>query len=78
MVGFEQAEYWALEDSGNVDVNLTLNVETGQTLRLTLAVGGTATGGSDYTAPATSVTIPTGTTGSTPSAFPLPPMRCRK
>ena len=62
MVGFEQAEYWALEDSGNVDVNLTLNVETGQTVRLTLAVGGTATGGSDYTAPATSVTIPAGNT----------------
>ena len=65
MVGFEQAEYWALEDSGNVDVNLTLNVETGQTVRLTLAVGGTATGGSDYTAPATSVTIPSGNTSGT-------------
>ena len=62
VVGFEQAEYWALEDSGNLDVNLTLDHETGQTVRLTLAVGGTATDGSDYTAPSTSVTIPTGNT----------------
>ena len=66
-VGFEHAEYWALEDGGNFDVNLTLSHETDLAVNLTLSVGGTATagGGGDYTAPQTSVTIPAGNTSGT-------------
>ena len=64
-VGFAQAEYWALEDGGSVDVELALSHGTERAVSLTLSVGGTATGGSDYTAPAASVTIPPGNTSRT-------------
>ena len=64
-IGFEQPEFWVLEDSGTFDVNLTLNQQTEQQIDLTLAFGGTATDGSDYTAPSTSVTIPSGNTSGT-------------
>ncbi len=64
-IGFEQPEYWVLEDSGTFDVNLTLNQQTEQQIDLTLAFGGTATDGSDYTAPSTSVTIPSGNASGT-------------
>ena len=64
-VGFAQDEYWVLEDSGSVDVDLTLSHHTAQAVSLVLSVGGTATNGSDYTAPAVSVTIPSGNTSGT-------------
>ena len=64
-IGFEQPEFWVLEDSGTFDVNLTLNQQTEQQINLTLAFEGTATDGSDYTAPSTSVTIPSGNTSGT-------------
>ena len=64
-IGFEQPEFWVLEDSGTFDVNLTLSQQTEQQINLTLAFEGTATDGSDYTAPSTSVTIPSGNTSGT-------------
>ena len=64
-VGFAQSEYWAREDGGSVDVDLTLSHHTEQAVNLMLAFGGTATDGSDYTAPAASVRIPAGNTSGT-------------
>ena len=71
-IGFEQPEFWVLEDSGTFNLNLTLNQETEQDINLTLAFEGTATDGSDYTAPSTSVTIPSGnTSGTHPISIPI-------
>ena len=64
-VGFAQDEYWAPEDGGSFDVELSLDSDAEHAVDLTLAFGGTATGGSDYTAPAASVTIPAGNTSRT-------------
>ena len=64
-VGFAQSEYWAREDGGSVDVDLTLSHHTEQAVNLMLAFGGTATDGSDYTAPSASVRIPAGNTSGT-------------
>ena len=64
-IGLEQPEFWVLEDSGTFNLNLTLDHATEQPIDLTLAFAGTATDGSDYTAPSTSVTIPVGNTSGT-------------
>ena len=65
-VGFERAEYWALEDSGSIDVDLTVDRDMELAAQVTLSVGGTAMPGSDFTAlPSTTVTIPEGTTKGT-------------
>ena len=64
-IGLEQAEFWVLEDSGTFNLNLTLDHANEQPIDLTLAFAGTAIDGSDYTAPSTSVTIPSGNTSGT-------------
>ena len=64
-IGFDRAEYWALEDNGSIDVNLTVSRDTEHDIGLMLAFSGTATGGSDYTAPVASVTILSGNTSGT-------------
>ena len=72
-VGFEKAEHWALEDSGSVDVKLTLDTELALDIEVNLAVSGTATAGSDYTAlPSTTVTMPAGTTAGSTHTVTIP------
>ena len=72
-VGFEKAEHWALENSGSVDVNLTLDTDIELDIAVTLAVSGTATAGSDYTAlPSTTVTMPAGTTAGSTHTVTIP------
>ena len=72
-VGFEKAEYWALEGSGSVDVDLTLDTDLELDIRVTLTVSGTATAGSDYTAlQSNTVTIPAETTAGSTHTITIP------
>lgn len=49
-----------IETGGVATLTATLSAVSGQTVTVTLAFGGTATGTTDYTASATSITIPAG------------------
>lgn len=58
---FTNATSTFAENAGTVQVNYSLSQASGRNVTATLSLSGTATAGSDYTSPGSSITIPAGT-----------------